>query len=167
MDVGDDDLFAVFDSDSSKAKQVVIPQEDATEEESVTSNNLVKQICGNQSKRAASEETEESEHKKFKTDAETTLMTGLSDVEVKAKIEDDRKRVEAAGGETETENIEEDEAVVHLVEAAPRYNYKILKGACVYIVVQAKTSIHLLQNQDPHARDPRLLHTRGGCSPEL
>lgn len=167
MDVGDDDLFAVFDSDSSKAKQVVIPQEDATEEESVTSDNLVKQICGNQSKRAASEETAESEHKKFKTDAETTLMTGLSDVEVKAKIEDDRKRVEAAGGETETENIEEDEAVVHLVEAAPRYNYKILKGACVYIVVQAKTSIHLLQNQDPHPRDPRLLHTRGGCAPEL
>ena len=167
MDVGDDDLFAVFDSDSSKAKQVVIPQEDATEEDSVTSDNLVKQICGNQSKRAASEETAESEHKKFKTDAETTLMTGLSDVEVKAKIEDDRKRVEAAGGETETENIEEDEAVVHLVEAAPRYNYKILKGACVYIVVQAKTSIHLLQNQDPHPRDPRLLHTRGGCAPEL
>ena len=167
MDVGDDDLFAVFDSDSSKAKQVVIPQEDAAEEESVTSDNLVRQICGNQSKRAASEETAESEHKKFKTDAETTLMTGLSDVEVKAKIEDDRKRVEAAGGETETENIEEDEAVVHLVEAAPRYNYKILKGACVYIVVQAKTSIHLLQNQDPHPRDPRLLHTRGGCAPEL
>ena len=165
MDVGDDDLFAVFDSDSSKAKQVVIPQEDAAEEESVTSDNLVRQICGNQSKRAASEETAESEHKKFKTDAETTLMTGLSDVEVKAKIEDDRKRVEAAGGETE--NIEEDEAVVHLVEAAPRYNYKILKGACVYIVVQAKTSIHLLQNQDPHPRDPRLLHTRGGCAPEL
>ena len=126
MDVGDDDLFAVFDSDSSKAKQVVIPQEDAAEEESVTSDNLVRQICGNQSKRAASEETAESEHKKFKTDAETTLMTGLSDVEVKAKIEDDRKRVEAAGGETETENIEEDEAVVHLVEAAPRYDYKIL-----------------------------------------
>ena len=167
MDVGDDDLFAVFDSDSSKAKQVVIPQEDAAEEESVTSDNLVRQICGNQSKRAASEETAESEHKKFKTDAETTLMTGLSDVEVKAKIEDDRKHVEAAGVETETENIEEDEAVVHLVEAAPRYNYKILKGACVYIVVQAKTSIHLLQNQDPHPRDPRLLHTRGGCSPEL
>ena len=167
MDVGDDDLFAVFDSDSSKAKQVVIPQEDAAEEESVTSDNLVRQICGNQSKRAASEETAESEHKKFKTDAETTLMTGLSDVEVKAKIEDDRKRVEAAGGETETENIEEDEAVVHLVEAAPRYNYKILKGACVYIVVQAKTSIRLLQNQDPHTRDPRLLHTRGGCAPEL
>ena len=167
MDVGDDDLFAVFDSDSSKAKQVVIPQEDAAEEESVTSDNLVRQICGNQSKRAASEETAESEHKKFKTDAETTLMTGLSDVEVKAKIEDDRKHVEAAGVETETENIEEDEAVVHLVEAAPRYNYKILKGACVYIVVQAKTSIHLLQNQDPHPRDPRLLHTRGGCAPEL
>lgn len=160
MDVGDDDLFAVFDSDSSKAKQVVIPQEDGTEEESVTSDNLVKQICGNQSKRAASE-TEESEHKKFKTDAETTLMTGLSDVEVKAKIEDDRKRVEAAGGETETENIEEDEAVVHLVEAAPRYN------SCVNIVVQAKTLIHLLQNQDPHTRDPGLLHTRGGCAPEL
>ena len=32
MDVGDDDLFAVFDSDSSKAKQVVIPQEDGTED---------------------------------------------------------------------------------------------------------------------------------------
>ena len=117
----EEDLFAVFDSESSKSQQIVIPdtEDDNKEKEKIDSNELVGEICGSRSKRRADSE-EDCGAKKMKTDVDikTTIMTGLSDLEVKAKIEDDEKQVR--GDEVETENIEEDETVVSLVEAAPR-----------------------------------------------
>ena len=121
MDV-DDDLFAVFDSESSKSDRVVIPEEDEKpKDEKLDSNALVAQICGTSSKRPVSEaDDDEAGSKKFKTDAETTLMTGMSDADVAKKIEDDDKQVQGVREDIEAENIEEDETVVNLVEAAPR-----------------------------------------------
>ncbi len=125
MDVGDDDLFAVFDSESSKSKQIVIPEEEEpTKVEKTDSESLVQEICGARPKRQVSE-TEEVDgvagSKKLKTDVDTTLMTGLTDLEVKSKMEEDEREVRGDAIETEQENIEEDETVVNLVEAAPRY----------------------------------------------
>ena len=122
MDVGDDDLFAVFDSESSKSKQVVIPEdEESAKVEKIDSESLVQEICGARPKRQVSETDEEGiGSKKLKTDVDTTLMTGLTDLEVKKKIEEDEKQVRGDSIETEQENIEEDETVVNLVEAAPR-----------------------------------------------
>ena len=125
MDVGDDDLFAVFDSESSKSKQIVIPEEEeSTKVEKTDSESLVQEICGARPKRQVSE-TEEVDgvvgSKKLKTDVDTTLMTGLTDLEVKSKMEADDREVRRDANETEQENIEEDETVVNLVEAAPRY----------------------------------------------
>ena len=98
MDVGDDDLFAVFDEDSSKDKKVVLPEE--KELECRDPRSLVKEICG--SKRPAEDVKEETEvdSKKLKTD--TTLMTGLSDTEVQQKIEDDGRQ---ARGDEEVEKV--------------------------------------------------------------
>ena len=89
MDVGDDDLFAVFDDDSSKDKKVVLPED--SEPERSDPRSLVKEICG--SKRPAEDVKEETliDSKKLKTD--TTLMTGLSDAEVQQKIEDDTRQL--------------------------------------------------------------------------
>ena len=118
----DDDLFAVFDSESSKSQQIVIPDEDEKpKDEKLDSNALVAQICGTSSKRPVSKADEEDAGtKKFKTDAETTLMTGLSDAEVAKKMDQDDKQVQGIRDDNEPENIEEDETVVNLVEAAPR-----------------------------------------------
>ena len=117
----DEDLFAVFDSESSKSQQIVIPdpEDDNKEKEKIDSNDLVGEICGSRPKRRADSE-EDNGVKKMKMDADptTTIMTGLSDMDVKAKMEDDEKQVR--GDEAEPENIEEDETVVSLVEAAPR-----------------------------------------------
>ena len=44
MDVGDDDLFAVFDSESSKAKQVVIPDPEDEEPAKVKKGSAGKTI---------------------------------------------------------------------------------------------------------------------------
>jgi len=124
----DDDLFAVFDSESSKSQQVVIPQEEDDAKPKLDPNAVVSEICG--SIKRPSDNTENSEEvgsKKFKNDAETTLMTGLTDAEVKEKIEDDRKQIEGLRVENETENIEEDETVVNLVEAAPRIKIHTLE----------------------------------------
>ena len=123
MDVGDDDLFAVFDSESSKAKQVVIPDPEDEEPAKVKKNDsesLIQEICGARPKRQASETDEDVGSKKLKTDVDTTLMTGLSDLEVMAKIKEDERQVQGESNEMEQENIEEDETVVSLVEAAPR-----------------------------------------------
>ena len=88
MDVGDDDLFAVFDSESSKSKQVVIPEEEESAKvEKTDSESLVQEICGARTKRQANDIEEGSGIKKRKTDVDTTLMTGLTDLEVKAKME--------------------------------------------------------------------------------
>ena len=126
MDVGDDDLFAVFDSESSKSKQIVIPEEEEpTKVEKTDSESLVQEICGVRPKRQVSETEEEDGvvgSKKLKTDVDTTLMTGLTDLEVKSKMEADEREVRGDSNETEQENIEEDETVVNLVEAAPRYD---------------------------------------------
>ena len=73
----DDDLFAVFDSESSKSQQVVIPQEEDDAKPKLDPNAVVSEICG--SIKRPSDNTENSEEvgsKKFKNDAETTLMTG-------------------------------------------------------------------------------------------
>ena len=73
----DDDLFAVFDSESSKSQQVVIPQEEDDAKPKLDPNAVVTEICG--SIKRPSDNTENSEEvgsKKFKNDAETTLMTG-------------------------------------------------------------------------------------------
>ena len=117
----EEDLFAVFDSESSKSQQVVLPdpEDDDKEKETIDSNVLVDEICGTRSKRPADSE-EDNGYKKMKTDVDTptTIMTGLTDLQVKAKIDDDEKQVR--GDEVEPENIEEDETVVSLVEAAPR-----------------------------------------------
>lgn len=123
MDVGDDDLFAVFDSESSKSKQIVIPEEEEpTKVEKTDSESLVQEICGVRPKRQVSETEDEGVvgSKKLKTDVDTTLMTGLTDLEVKSKMEADEREVRGDAIETEQENIEEDETVVNLVEAAPR-----------------------------------------------
>ena len=117
----DDDLFDVFDSESSKSKQIVVPVEDDTEQTKVDSESLVKEICG--SKRPADTDAKEdvAESKKIKTDVETTIMTGMSDLEVKKKIESDEKQVSQFIEEPEEpENVEEDETVISLVESAPR-----------------------------------------------
>lgn len=118
----DDDLFDVFDSESSKSKQIVVPSvEDDTEQTKVDSDSLVKEICG--SKRPADTDAKEdvAESKKIKTDVETTIMTGMSDLEVKKKIESDEKQVSQFIEEPEEpENVEEDETVISLVESAPR-----------------------------------------------
>ena len=119
MDVGDDDLFAVFDSESTKSKQVVIPEEEEPAKvEKTDSESLVQEICGARTKRQSNDIEDGSGSKKRKTDVDTTLMTGLTDLEVKAKMEEDERQV--CGEEMEQENIEEDETVVNLVEAAPR-----------------------------------------------
>ena len=93
MDVGDDDLFAVFDDDSTKDKKVVLPEDDEAKPDKVDPSSLVKEICGPRSKRPADKEDGEVDSKKLKTDVDTTLMTGLSDAEVKQKIEDDEKHI--------------------------------------------------------------------------
>ena len=56
-----------------------------------------------------------------------SLKKGLTDADVKEKIEDDRKQIEGLRVENETENIEEDETVVNLVEAAPRIKIHTLE----------------------------------------
>jgi len=124
----EEDLFAVFDSESSKSQQVVLPdpEDDDKEKETIDSNVLVDEICGTRSKRPADSE-EDNGYKKMKTDVDTstTIMTGLTDLQVKAKIDDDEKQVR--GDEVEPENIEEDETVVSLVEAAPRIKIHTLE----------------------------------------
>ena len=121
MDVGDDDLFAVFDSESTKSKQVVIPEEqESAKIEKTDSESLVQEICGARTKRQSNDIEDGSGSKKRKTDVDTTLMTGLTDLEVKAKMEEDESQVRGEAEEMEQENIEEDETVVNLVEAAPR-----------------------------------------------
>ena len=129
MDVGEDDLFAVFDSDSAKEQQIVIPDdedENAAGEDTkplkFDSGNLVAEICGGTVKRAASEEMDISGPKKVKTESGMTLMTGLSDKQVKEKMEADAEETkEAAASDDEKVDDEEDQTVVSLVEAAPRY----------------------------------------------
>ena len=128
MDVGDDDLFAVFDSDSAKAQQVVIPEDedektsgDDSKPLKFDTGNLVAEICGGTVKRGASEEMDTSGLKKVKTDSGMTLMTGLSDEQVKQKIEADAEETkEDVASDDEKVDDEEDQTVVSLVEAAPR-----------------------------------------------
>ena len=126
MDVGDDDLFAVFDDDSAKDKKVVIPDTEDEDikhmKDDVDSSNIVQEICGSRVKRAADVDEEDApDQKKLKSDPQTTLMTGLTDAEVQKKMEEDEKQARGDNDdEDKTENIEEDETVVSLVEAAPR-----------------------------------------------
>ena len=102
MDVGDDDLFAVFDDDSAKDKKVVLPEDDGAKAEKADTSSLVKEICGPRSKRPADKEEIEVESKKLKTDVDTTLMTGFSNAEVQEKMELDERNIR---GEEETEKV--------------------------------------------------------------
>ena len=102
MDVGDDDLFAVFDDDSAKDKKVALPEDDEAKAEKADTSSLVKEICGPRSKRPADKEEMEVESKKLKTDVDTTLMTGFSNAEVQEKMELDERNIRA---EEETEKV--------------------------------------------------------------
>ena len=119
----DDDLFDVFDSESSKSKKIVLPSaETETEPVKVDPDSLVKEICGSKRPVGAEDEKDEgTESKKIKTDETTsTIMTGMSDLDVKNKIESDEKQTREIIEEPESENVEEDETVISLVESAPR-----------------------------------------------
>jgi len=123
----EDDLFAVFDSDSAKEQQIVIPDDEdnknGDDEKPVKfdTGNLVAEICGGNVKRAASEDMDTSDTKKVKTESEMTLMTGLTDEQVKEKMEADSKENDNdAISADEKIDDEEDQAVISLVEAAPR-----------------------------------------------
>ena len=123
----EDDLFAVFDSDSAKEQQIVIADDEdnknGDDEKPVKfdTGNLVAEICGGNIKRAASEDMDTSDTKKVKTESEMTLMTGLTDEQVKEKMEADSKENDNdAISADEKIDDEEDQAVISLVEAAPR-----------------------------------------------
>ena len=119
----DDDLFDVFDSESSKSKQIVLPSaEEETETAKVDPDSLIQEICGAKRPAGAEDEKDEgAENKKIKTDERTsTIMTGMSDLEVKKKIESDDRQTRQIIEEPEPENVEEDETVISLVESAPR-----------------------------------------------
>ena len=73
----DNDLYAVIDNERSKSQQVVITQEEDHAKPNLDQNAVVSEICD--SIKRPSNNTENSEEvgsKKFKNDAETTLMTG-------------------------------------------------------------------------------------------
>ena len=119
----DDDLFDVFDSESSKSKRIVLPSaEDETEPTKVDPDSLIKEICGAKRPGGGDDEKDEgAESKKIKTDEPpSTIMTGMSDLEVKSKIESDDRQTRQVIDEPEPENLEEDETVISLVESAPR-----------------------------------------------
>jgi len=123
----EDDLFAVFDSESAKEQQIVIPDDEdnknGDDEKPVKfdTGNLVAEICGGNVKRAASEDMDTSDTKKVKTESGMTLMTGLTDEQVKEKMEaDSKENDDDATGTDEKVDDEEDQAVISLVEAAPR-----------------------------------------------
>ena len=108
MDIEDDDLFAVFDSDGSKAatsgaasRLLHKDKKDEEEEEEEVmakstpikfdSGQLVAEICGSNSKRTKSQDDDSVNDvvKKVKTDSEdtvVTLMTGLSDKEIERTL---------------------------------------------------------------------------------
>jgi len=123
----EDDLFAVFDSESAKEQQIVIPDDEdnknGDDEKPVKfdTGNLVAEICGGNVKRAASEDMDTSDTKKVKTESGMTLMTGLTDEQVKEKMEADSKENDDDATSTDEKvDDEEDQAVISLVEAAPR-----------------------------------------------
>jgi len=123
----EEDLFAVFDSDSAKEQQIVIPDDEDNknrdDEKPVKfdTGNLVAEICGGNVKRAASEDMDTSDTKKVKTESGMTLMTGLTDEQVKEKMEADSREVDDDATSTDEKvDEEEDQAVISLVEAAPR-----------------------------------------------
>jgi len=123
----EDDLFAVFDSESAKEQQIVIPDDEdnknGDDEKPVKfdTGNLVAEICGGNVKRSASEDMDTSDTKKVKTESGMTLMTGLTDEQVKEKMEaDSKENDDDATGTDEKVDDEEDQAVISLVEAAPR-----------------------------------------------
>lgn len=145
MDVGDDDLFAVFDSDSAKAQQIVIPEDEEEKTSGEDSNplkfdtgNLVAEICGGTSKRAVSEVVDTSGgYKKVKTESGMTIMTGLTDKQIKEKMEADAGETkEVDVSDDEKIDDEEDQTVVSLVEAAPRIKIHTLEtpSSCTHEV---------------------------------
>jgi len=147
----DDDLFAVFDSESSKSKRVNLPNEDDFEEEeeeegqveevgekTKTDNgqplkfdtgNLVAEICGG--KRSLSPVSREEVNKKLKVEEEPmTLMTGLTEQQIQAKMKGEPKKEEAdlEGGEDAAgKEPEDDTTALSLVEAAPRIQIHTLE----------------------------------------
>ena len=119
----DDDLFDVFDSESSKSKQIVLPSaETEAEPAKVDPDSLIKEICGAKRPGGGDDEKDEgTESKKIKTgEPSSTIMTGMSDSEVKNKMEADDRQTRDVIDEPEPENVEEDETVISLVESAPR-----------------------------------------------
>ena len=119
----DDDLFDVFDAESSKSKKIVLPSaETEAEPVKVDPDSLIKEICGAKRPVGAEDNKDEgAESKKLKTEETTgSIMTGMSDLEVKKKIESDERQTRQIIEEPEPENVEEDETVISLVESAPR-----------------------------------------------
>ena len=119
----DDDLFDVFDAESSKSKKIVLPSAEAESEPAkVDPGSLIKEICGAKRPVGAEDAKDEgAESKKIKTDeAGPTIMTGMSDLEVKNQMDSDDRQTRQIIEEPEPENVEEDETVISLVESAPR-----------------------------------------------
>jgi len=145
MDFGDEDLFAVFDSESSKSKRSAAAQPDQEQDEQQQDGNnkperpvrfdaglLAAEITPG--KRSKSESDEEEPVKKIKVNEERTLMTGFSDRDVDEKlsgqIEEDVRIV------NEGEEDDDDKVTLGLVEAAPRISIHTLEtpSACTHEV---------------------------------
>ena len=100
MDFGDEDLFAVFDSESSKSKQSAVASKILNEEEDDTDNQeserpirfdagvLAAEIKPGKRTKSVDEEEKQESVKKVKTDDASgrTLMTGFTDKDVEKNI---------------------------------------------------------------------------------
>ena len=116
MDVGDDDLFAVFDSESSKDKQ--LPTADDESSNGVEPKEELGEDLKAIKRPAAEVEGAETDVKKLKIDAEMTIMTGLGKEDVEQKLAADVQHERVADDEDGVPD--DDQTVINLVEAAPR-----------------------------------------------
>jgi len=146
MDFGDDDLFAVFDSESSKSKRSAAAQplqeeDDQQQDENNKPERPVKFDAGplaaeiTPGKRAKSESDEEEPVKKIKKDEERTLMTGFSDRDVDENLSGQMEEDVRIVNEGE-EDDDDDKVTLGLVEAAPRISIHTLEtpSACTHEV---------------------------------
>jgi len=152
MDLGEEDLFAVFDNDSGKSK-LTFPDsndDDNDEEEEQVSEKPIRfdagpnmvEVCGG--KRTCDDA--QATVKKMKTD-EMTIMTGLTDVDLEANM----KKEDFT---SETRNEEEDQETIRLVESAPRISIHTLDtpSACTHeVAVPPDCSFTGLSD---HGREP-------------
>jgi len=147
MDFGDDDLFAVFDSESSKSKRSAAAQplqeeDDQQQDENNKPERPVKFDAGplaaeiTPGKRAKSESDEEEPVKKIKKDEERTLMTGFSDRDVDENLSGQMEEDVRIVNEGEEDDDDDDKVTLGLVEAAPRISIHTLEtpSACTHEV---------------------------------